>query len=109
MIMDASLIRALGIIEEQTARIKDLEMALDDERAHCEEFKAEAQRMEKERDDAREHADCEKQLADRLIVERDEAREIAKAGHEVLKAHGLCSSRSAYRGKNNLTAPRRTA
>lgn len=38
------------------ARIKELEMALDDERAHCEEFMAEAERMKEERDEAREIA-----------------------------------------------------
>lgn len=31
-------------------------MALDDERAHCEEFMAEAERMKEERDEAREIA-----------------------------------------------------
>lgn len=37
-------------------RIAELEMVLDDERAHCEEFMAEAERMKEERDEAREIA-----------------------------------------------------
>lgn len=76
--------------DELIDRLESCRMALDDMRAHCEEFKAEARRLKEELGNANEYGDCEHNYADCLKLEikqarqkRDEAREVARFFRDV--------------------------
>lgn len=60
-------------------RIAELEMVLDDERAHCEEFKAEADRAQND-------VNLFRKLYERAIQQRDQARKCAEEMRDLYAA-----------------------